>query len=127
MTIGLLLITHNNIGAEILDTAVAMLGHCPLQAEAMDIRQDCNPDVQRHRAKALVEKLDQGDGVLVMTDMYGSTPSNIACGMINGEQVTVVAGVSLPMVVRVMNYPQLDLMTLTEKAESGAHLGIRIC
>ena len=127
MTIGLLLITHNNIGAELLETAVAMLGHCPLQAEAMDIRQDCDPDVQRQRAKAIVKKLNQGDGVLVMTDMYGSTPSNIACGMVNEAQVTVVAGVCLPMIVRVMNYPQLDLMTLTEKAESGGHLGIRIC
>jgi len=127
MTIGLLLITHNNIGAELLDTAITMLGYCPLQAEAMDIRQDCDPDVQRQRAQAIVKKLDQGEGVLVMTDMYGSTPSNIACGMIKGDRVAVVAGLNLPMLVRVMNYPQLDLATLAEKAESGAHLGIRIC
>jgi PTS system ascorbate-specific IIA component len=127
MTIGLLLITHNNIGTELLETAVAMLGHCPLQAEAMDIRPDCDPDLQRQRAKAIINELDQGDGVLIMTDMYGSTPSNIACGMIDGNRVTVVAGANLPMLVRVMNYPQLDLMTLTEKAESGGHLGIRIC
>jgi len=63
----------------------------------------------------------------LLTDMYGGTPSNIACSMISGDRVTVVAGVSLPMLVRVLNYPQLDLATLTEKAESGAHIGIRIC
>jgi len=127
MSIGLLLITHNNIGAELLDTAEAMLGYCPLQAKAMDIRPDCDPDEQRQRAKAIIKELDQGEGVLVMTDMYGSTPSNVACGMINGDRVTVVAGVNLPMLVRVLNYPRLDLATLTEKAEGGAHLGIRIC
>ncbi len=127
MSIGLLLITHNNIGAELLSTANTMLGYCPLQTRAMDIAQDCDPEVQRQRAKAIIEELDQGDGVLIMTDMYGGTPSNIACGMINGDRVAVVAGVNLPMLVRVLNYPQLDLATLAEKAEGGAHIGIRIC
>ncbi len=127
MSIGLLLITHNRIGAELLSTAKTMLGYCPLQAEAMDIAQDCDPEEQRRRAKAIIERLDQGEGVLIMTDMYGGTPSNIACGMINGDRVTVVAGVNLPMLIRVLNYPQQDLATLTRKAEGGAHIGVRIC
>ena len=127
MSIGLLLITHNNIGAELLGTAEAMLGYCPLQAEAMAIAYDCDPEEQRQRANAIIKKLDQGEGVLIMTDMYGGTPSNIACGMITGDRVAVVAGVSLPMLIRVLNYPQLSLTTLAEKAESGAHIGIRIC
>ncbi len=127
MSIGLLLITHNNIGKELLETAEVMLGYCPLKAEAIAIAKDCDPEEQRQRARAIIKGLDQGAGVLVMTDMYGGTPSNIACGMINGDRVTVVAGVNLPMLVRVLNYPQLDLATLTEKAESGAHIGIRIC
>ena len=103
------------------------MGYCPLQTEAMDIRADSDPDEQRQRAKVLVDKLDQGDGVLVMTDMYGSTPSNIACGMISEGRVAVVAGVNLPMLVKVLNYSQLDLTTLAEKVESGGHRGIRIC
>ncbi len=127
MSIGLLLITHNRIGAELLDTAETMLGYCPLQAKAMDVRSDCDPDEQRQRAKAMVDELNQGEGVLVMTDMYGSTPSNIACSMIEEGRVAVVAGVSLPMLVKVLNYPQLDLTTLAEKVESGGHCGIRIC
>ncbi len=127
MSIGLLLITHNRIGAELLSTAKTMLGYCPLQAEAMDIAQDCDPEEQRQRAKTIIERLDQGEGVLIMTDMYGGTPSNIACGMIDGDRVTVVAGVNLPMLIRVLNYPQQDLATLTKKAEGGAHIGVRIC
>ncbi len=127
MSIGLLLITHNSIGTELLGTAKAMLGCCPLRAEAMAIAYDCDPEEQRQCAKAIIKGLDQGEGVLIMTDMYGGTPSNIACGMITGDRVTVVAGVNLPMLIRVLNYPQLDLASLTEKAESGAHVGIRIC
>ncbi len=127
MSIGLLLITHNNIGAELLSTAKTMLGYCPLQAETMEIAQDCDPEEQRRRARAIIERLDQGEGVLIMTDMYGGTPSNIACGVTNSDRVAVVAGVNLPMLVRVLNYPQLDLATLTEKAEGGAHIGIRVC
>jgi len=127
MSIGLLLITHNNIGAELLDTAEAMLGYCPLQAKAMAIKPDCDPEQQRQRAKVMIEELDQGEGVLLMTDIYGSTPSNIACSMVSEGRVSVVAGVNLPMLVRVLNYPHMDLAALTEKAESGAHIGVRIC
>jgi len=127
MSVGLLLITHNNIGAELLTAATDMLGSCPLQAKALGVMFDCDLEQQRHRAKTIIKELDQGEGVLVMTDIYGSTPSNIACGMINEGRVTVVAGVNLPMLVRVLNYPQLDLTALTERAESGAHIGIRIC
>ncbi len=127
MSIGLLLITHNRIGAELLETAEAVLGYCPLQAKTMNIKLDCNPDEQRQQAKILIKELDQGEGVLVMTDMYGSTPSNIACSAIEEGRVAVIAGVSLPMLVKVLNYPQLDLAALTEKVENGGHRGIRIC
>ena len=127
MSIGLLLITHNSIGAELLETAKAMLGYCPLQIVAMDVVNDCDPEEQRQRARAIINELDQGEGVLIMTDMYGGTPSNIACSMISGDRVTVVAGLNLPMLIRVLNYAQLDLAALTERAESGAHAGIRIC
>ena len=75
----------------------------------------------------MIEQLDQGDGVLILTDMYGSTPGNIACALGQNNRVAVVAGLNLPMLVRVLNYPQLDLHTLAEKAESGGRIGIVPC
>ena len=78
------------------------------------------------RARDFIEELDQGQGVLVLTDMYGSTPSNIACKLSNG-QVRVVAGINLPMLVRVMNYPALNLPQLADKALTGGHEGVISC
>ena len=65
--------------------------------------------------------------MLVLTDMYGSTPSNIAVGLQREGRVDVVAGVNLPMLVRVLNYPFLDLATLAAKALSGGRDGIMPC
>ena len=124
MSISLLLITHNDIGASLLKTAEQMLGLCPLQTRTLPITNDSDPDKLRQTAMALVEELDEGDGVLVLTDMYGATPSNIACALQQEQRVAVVAGLNLPMLVRVLNYPRLDLATSAEMAVSGGHIGI---
>ncbi len=127
MSIGLLIITHNQIGSQLLDTAVNMLGYCPLLAENLDITTDANPDRIRAKAQQLAEDLDQGDGVLVLTDMFGSTPSNIANSLGHEGRVAVVSGVNLPMLVRVLNYPHLSLEGLTARALSGGSDGILDC
>src|SRR3569623_64738 len=90
--VGLLLITHNQIGTALLDTATDMLGMCPLMVEALPVKPDCEPEAMVSRGRALVRDLNHGDGVLVLTDMYGSTPSNIA-GRLVDDQVMVVCGV----------------------------------
>ena len=80
------------------------------------------------RARAAVRELDQGDGVIVLTDMFGSTPSNIATALKrDNEHVTVIAGVNLPMLVRLMNYPRLGMVQLKDKALSGGREGIFSC
>lgn len=127
MSIGLLIITHNQIGGQLLDTAVNMLGYCPLLAESLAISPDANPDRIRARAQQLAKDLDQGDGVLVLTDMFGSTPSNIASSLGREGHVAVVSGINLPMLVRVLNYPHLSLAGLTAKALSGGSDGILDC
>lgn len=123
MSVGLLLITHNRIGAEFLATATRMLGGCPLTARCLAISDDCDPEAARQRARSLMGEIDQGSGVLVLTDLYGGTPSNIAVSLC-ARRVRVVAGLSLPMLVRVLNYPSLGLSAMADKAESGAHAGI---
>ncbi|MEW8491089.1 MAG: hypothetical protein AB2657_15410 [Candidatus Thiodiazotropha endolucinida] len=78
MTIGLLLITHSRIGEAMLETAGKMLEGAPLAVEILPVGIDSNPEKLVQQASGLIERLDQGRGVLVFTDMYGSTPSNIA-------------------------------------------------
>jgi mannose PTS system EIIA component len=125
--IGLLIITHNNIGAELVKTATLMLGMCPLMTQALPVTPSSDPDAVLRQAQRHLIELNSGDGVLVLTDMYGSTPSNIAAHLANENQVKVVAGINLPMLVRVLNYPQLDLKDLANKALSGGRDGILLC
>ncbi len=127
MSIGLLIITHDEIGATLMATAIKMFGHSPLHYRVFSVSENCDPDTCRQQACDYVDALDSGDGVLVMADMYGSTPCNIATSLIEPGRVNVVAGVSLPMLVRVFNYPHLDLEQLTHKAVSGGHDGIMLC
>lgn len=125
--VGLLMITHNRIGDALLDTAIHTLGICPIRVKVLAVMPDCDPAILLDEARGLVSQLDQGDGVLVLTDMYGSTPSNIANHLADGERVMVITGINLPMLIRVVNYPTLSLLDLARKAESGGLEGIFIC
>jgi len=127
MSVGLLIITHNQIGEAILENARNMLGYCPLLAHTLAVTAECNPDQLRERARMLAQELDQGDGVLVLTDMFGSTPSNIATSLGQEGRTAVVSGINLPMLVRVLNYPHLSLERITAKALSGGRDGILDC
>jgi PTS system ascorbate-specific IIA component len=127
MTIGLLLIPHNRMGDVLLDIATHMLGFCPLATRALAVLPNSDPDILLEEARQQVKELDQDQGVLVLTDIYGSTPSNIAKRLMEGNHVKVVAGVNLPMLVRVLNYPRLSLLELADKALTGGRDGIVAC
>lgn len=124
MKTGLLLITHGRLGQDLLDTTTAILGNCPLRYKALPVQEDCDPDLLLETASQTCADLDQGDGVLVLTDLYGSTPSNVATQLMDRHAIHVISGVNIPMLLRVMNYPELGLGMLAEKAASGAHDGI---
>jgi len=127
MSVGMLLITHGQVGRALVDTAASTLGFCPLDTAVLSIAPDSNPDLVVEKARYLAQQLDDGDGVLVLTDIYGSTPANIACRLLEAHRVAVVAGVNLPMLIRLFNYPRLSLEELAHKAVSGGRDGIRAC
>ena len=127
MSVGLLLITHDGVGLALLEAAKRMLGgRCPLEAAVLPVGLEADAEQLRDAARRQALNLDQGDGVLVLTDLYGSTPSNIAASLA-GQGVRVIAGLNLPMLVRVLNYAQEDLPSLAEKAVSGGSRGILQC
>ncbi|MFQ5469122.1 MAG: PTS sugar transporter subunit IIA [Gammaproteobacteria bacterium] len=128
MKVGLLIITHDHIGSSLLDTAINMMGVCPLAVDCISVTSGCDPDGLNELARKKVSMVNQGAGVIVLTDMYGSTPSNIATNIESAyEDVVVITGLNLPMLVRLLNYPHLTLDQLTGKAISGGRDSIFLC
>jgi PTS system ascorbate-specific IIA component len=123
---GLLLITHGCLGDDMLDAAKEILNGCPLPAEAIGVDANCDPDQLLEKAGKLCDALDDGTGVLILTDLYGSTPSNIANRLIDTHNACVISGANLPMLLRILNYPDMSLEALCDKAANGARDGIVI-
>ena len=124
MSVSLLIVAHAPLGQSLLEVTRGTLGELPIRHALLDVVRDTEPAQNRQLARELVQQLDEGDGVLVLTDIYGSTPGNIACALQDLERVRIVAGVNLPMMIRVMNYASLELDALTNKALSGGHDGV---
>jgi PTS system mannose-specific IIA component len=125
MSVALLIITHAPFGTAALEATFGALGRLPVPTRVLDIQPDCDLEQERHHARLLLQELDQGDGVLLLTDLYGATPSNIACSLMGGEhQLILVSGLNLAMLIRVMNYADDDLSDLADKAVNGGRGGI---
>jgi len=125
MSVGILLITHEGVGAGLLAVATRLLRQLPLKTEAFEVPFDADPDALLPQASAALRRVDGGHGVLVLTDLYGATPSNLAAKLARiGTPVRRVSAVSLPMLLRVMNYSEMDLEELPNVAAAGARNGV---
>ena len=126
MSVGLLIITHDGIGSALLDATSHMIENNPLKVKFLSASRECDPDELLKTANEYFNEVDDGDGVLVLTDLIGSTPSNIAHRLNTHEKVNIITGINLSMLIRVFNYPKLNLKELTEKAFSGGIDGITL-
>ena len=124
MTIGILLLTHNDIGAQLLLAAKSTYGSIPIRTEILSIDHYDQPNDLAKLANQYVKLLDDGKGVLILTDMFGSTPSNIAKDLCHLSKVNVVSGLNLSMLLNIFNYPNLSLKQLTTKAIEGGRDGV---
>lgn len=125
MAVGVVLLTHEGIGSALLAVATGLLRQLPLKAEAFEVPFDADPDALLPQASAALRKVDDGDGVLVLTDLYGASPSNLAARLARiGTPVRRVSALSLPMLLRVMNYAELGLDELPAVAAAGARNGV---
>tara|TARA_B100000941_G_C27979881_1_gene290485 strand:- start:15 stop:395 length:381 start_codon:yes stop_codon:yes gene_type:complete len=123
MKVGILLVTHSDIGKQLLLTATSVFGKNPFQVELLSVDNFDQPSDVRELAEKYVKFLDNGAGVLVLTDIIGTTPSNIASS-INYEKIKVVAGLNLSMILNVFNYPEDSLDQLSIKAVEGGIQGV---
>jgi len=122
--IGILIIAHGSLGESMLDCAKHVWGKEPQQLASLAVSIHDDPNVLLQKANALVAALNSGDGVLVLSDMYGATPCNIVGKLLDPGVVEGIAGVNLPMLIRTITYRQEPLMTLIEKAVSGGREGV---
>lgn len=125
MAVGVLLVTHPGIGAALIAVASRLLRQLPLRAEAFEVPFDGDLAALLPQASAALRRVDGGQGVLVLTDLYGSTPSNLASQLARlGTPVRRVSALNLPMLLRVMNYAELGLDELPAVAAAGARNGV---
>ncbi len=124
--IGILLITHGDIGKELLRTAQSILKTFPTAADYLRVEYTFETTAAKKQALAKIKFLDEGDGVLILTDLFGATPHNISMNLkdLKKNRCAVISGLNLPMLLRSFNYANLPLEQLVEKAQEGAHAGI---
>ncbi len=122
--IGILIVAHGAFGESLIHCASHVLGKRPLYLRQLGVTIHDDPDAILPVAEDLIRFLDQGPGVLVFTDIYGATPSNIAARILQPGRVEGIAGVNLPMLIRAITYRDEGLEAAIEKALSGGVEGV---
>ncbi len=114
--IGILLVTHNGLGDSLVDCVRHVLGSVPPNIKVLSVLADDNPQRKEDEGRTLIAQLDTGNGVLLMSDLFGATPSNIARRLYQPGRVEGVAGVNLPMLLRAVCYSGKPLAEVVQKA-----------
>jgi len=122
--IGILIVAHGAFGEALIHSASHVLGKRPLRVRQVGVTVHDDPAAILPQAKDLVGQLDEGDGVLVLTDIYGATPGNIALRLLVPGRVEGISGVNLPMLIRALTYREQGLPVVVEKALSGGTEGV---
>lgn len=118
--IGIFLVTHASLGESLIQCACHVLNKRPVQLVQLGVSAQDDPLDLLPVARDMLKWADSGDGVIVLTDIYGATPSNIATKLLQPGYVEGVAGVNLPMLLRVLTHRGKDMATLVQRAISGA-------
>ncbi len=122
--IGILLITHAPLGKAFLEAATHVFRTPPERVESLDVIADQDPDEVRRLAREAIARIDEGTGVLVLTDVLGATPCNCTLQLCVPGQVEVIVGVSLPMLLRAISYRHNTLDMAAEMALAGGQKGV---
>jgi mannose PTS system EIIA component len=122
--IGILIISHGTLGESLIHCASHMLNKRPPRLRQLGVTAQDDPAQLVPQARTLIKELDEGAGVMVFTDMYGGSPSNIAAKLVIPGKVEAVAGVNLPMLVRALTYRDKSLAEMVTKAISGGCEGV---
>lgn len=122
--IGLFLITHTTYGESLIQCACHVLNRRPPQIAQLGVSAQDDPLDLLPQARDMLQWVDKGDGILILTDVFGATPANIALKLLQPGRVEGLAGVNLPMLLRALTYRDKDMATLLERAKAGARDGV---
>jgi len=122
--IGVLIVTHGEIGTALLESARQILAVEVPQVATLSVWRQDDPDDLVLRARELLDGIDAGDGVLVLTDIFGATPGNVVSRLLEDGRVEGVSGVSLPMLLRVLTRRNGSLPAAVQRARSGGAEGV---
>ena len=122
--IGILIIAHDSLGEGLARAVTHVLGSRPPQFEVLSVAATDDPAALLPAARELVRQLDTGSGVVIFSDIYGGSPSNLAAKLLKAGRIEGIAGVNLPMLVRAFTYRTRGMDTLVKKAISGGCEGV---
>ena len=124
--IGILIVSHCNLGKELLNAAELILGRIE-SVDTISITQPISSQKLLNMVSNKIKELDKGDGVLILTDMFGGTPCNISLPFLEKEKVEVLAGVNLPMLIAVaQDRKDISLQELSRKAAQAGKRSITL-
>lgn len=123
--IGILIVAHGSLADSLVECATHVLGQRPRGLATLDFKGHADPDERQKALQSRLDELDEGDGILVLTDVYGATPSNTLCRVLEPARVEAVTGVNLPMLLKALNYREsLPLPQLIERIVEGGRNSI---
>lgn len=122
--IGIFLITHGTFGESLIQCACHVLNKRPPQISQLGLTAQDDPLDALPLARRLLECVDTGNGVLLLTDVFGATPSNLVMKLLVPGRIEGLAGVNLPMLLRALTYREKDMATLLAKAIAGGRDGV---
>ena len=125
MSVALFLITHEGIASNLITVAEAVIKRKSQNLTYMEVPMDADADLVSEVIEQRLAQLDTKTGILFLTDIYGSSPSNIAMRLAERHHAHLISGVNLPMIIRLLNYRDEIEDRLIEKALSGAKKGIQ--
>ncbi len=124
--IGLLIVTHCDLGKELLNAAEFIVGRIEAAA-TIPVVETTGSEGLRSEIASKVTALDSGNGVIILTDMFGGTPSNLSLSFLKKEKVEVLTGVNLPMIIAIVQARNsLKLSEVAEKALEAGKTGIAL-
>lgn len=100
--IGILLVSHEPLGTALLNCTRHIFGRLPVQLAALDVIPDEDPEAAIKAARDLLARINDGTGALVLTDVFGATPSRIAMQLADPGRVVVLTGVNLPLLIKAL-------------------------
>jgi len=113
--IGILIITHETLGNSLIQCASHMLSTQPKKLVALEVGSQDDPDKLLQEAQTALKTIDSGDGVLVLSDIYGSTPSNIATKLVGISNAEGISGLNLPMLIVALSNRDLPIAYCVDK------------